>query len=106
MLVGMRDNRRLAVSPSAYDIHERAVAAAKRTEYPAFIADIDLDALAPGRVTTMAALELSLEGLWLRARDGYVLADPDLLDRAADHAPRRWLRRLWVTLNSETVIPL
>ena len=74
-----------------------------------FIADESLDTLAHGRVTTMAAIELSPRGWWRRLDGGYVIVDQELID-ALSHSPTRRrfgaaCRRLWKTLNSETVIP-
>jgi hypothetical protein len=81
------------------------------------VCDADLDALGSGHVTTLAALELSLAGLWRRTTDGYVVTDLDLVDHLAASPARRagerWGRvaraamaRCWRVLNSETVIPL
>lgn len=106
--------RAQAVSIAALEIHVLAVERAVRTDRPAFVSDECLDALAPGRVTTMAALELCLAGLWRRVDvghdPGYVVADPDLIDHLAIPGWRRTvaaaLRRVWHALNSETVIPL
>jgi hypothetical protein len=123
MLMGMRDKdvldevqllrekpRSAEVSPEALAIHVRAVTAAAHTDYPAFVSDECLDSIAPGDVTTIAALELCLAELWLRARDGYVVVDLDLVNRMAGSPILRRMRaagrRLWVLLNSETVIPL
>ena len=80
------------LSGTALEIHVRAVADSAGTAYPAFVADERLDAIAPGAVTTMAALELCLVGLWYRATDGYVIADLDLVERFGEPTPRRWLR--------------
>lgn len=107
----LRERRRSgSVSASALEIHVRAVRAAVRTDCPAFVSDACLDSIAPGGVTTMAALELCLAGLWDRARDGYVITDFDLIHRLSGSPTWRWVRsachRLWVALNSESVIPL
>ena len=64
------------------------------TTYPAFIPDERLDAVGLGRVTTMAALELCLAGLWYRASDGYVIADLDLVERLAVPVGRRRMRAI------------
>ncbi|MBX7432455.1 hypothetical protein JDV09_10115 [Mycobacterium sp. Y57] len=80
------------LSASALEIHVRAVVDSARSPYPAFVADARLDAIAPGPVTTMAALELCLVGLWYRASGGYVIADLDLVERISEPTGRRWLR--------------
>lgn len=98
------------LSPVALEIHVRAVAHSVRTSCPAFIADEALDTIAPARVTTMAALELCLAEVWHRARDGYVIADFDLIDHMSTSPTRRFLaavcRRVWRELNGERFIPL
>lgn len=80
------------LSGTALEIHVRAVADSAGATYPAFIADERLDAIAPGPVTTMAALELCLVGLWYRAAGGYVIADLDLVERLGQPAGQRYLR--------------
>ncbi|MCU1698500.1 MAG: hypothetical protein JWR34_4563 [Mycobacterium sp.] len=99
-----------ALSPIALEIHVRAVDHTVHTTCPAFISDEALDAIAPARVTTMAALELCLAEVWHRAKDGYVIADFDLIDHMSESPTRRRLlafcRRLWRELNSEKFIPL
>jgi hypothetical protein len=104
------DRSRPVLSPASLEIHVRVVDHLAHTTRSNFIADGGLDGLAPGPVTTMAAIELSLAGWWRRLDGGYVIVDQDLID-ALSHSPtRRRLgaacRRLWKTLNSETVIPL
>ena len=98
------------LTPMALEIHVRAVDHTVHTTCPAFISDDALDAIAPGRVTTMAALELCLAEVWHRAKDGYVIADFDLIDHMSEGPTRRRLRaacrRLWRELNSERFIPL
>jgi len=98
------------LSPIALEIHVRAVDHTVHTTCPAFISDEALDAIAPARVTTMAALELCLAEVWHRAKDGYVIADFDLIDHMSESPTRRRLlafcRRLWRELNSEKFIPL
>jgi hypothetical protein len=98
------------LTPMALEIHVRAVDHTVHTTCPAFISDHALDAIAPGRVTTMAALELCLAEVWHRAKDGYVIADFDLIDHMSEGPTRRRLRaacrRLWRELNSERFIPL
>jgi hypothetical protein len=98
-----------ALSPIALEIHVRAVDHTVHTTCPAFISDEALDAIAPARVTTMAALELCLAEVWHRAKDGYVIADFDLIDHMSESPTRRHLlafcRRLWRELNSEKFIP-
>lgn len=87
-----RQRRSAQVSAAALEIHVRAVADRTGSPFPAFVPDHRLDAIAPGPVTTLAALELCLAGLWYRAADGYIVADLDLVDRLAAPAGRRWLR--------------
>lgn len=75
------------VSPLALEIHVRAVSRSVRSANPTFISDAGLDAVAPARVTTMAAVELCLAGLWHRSTGGYggyVIADDDLIDHLSD----------------------
>jgi hypothetical protein len=103
------DRSRPILSPAALEVHVRVVDHLAHTTGANFIADEILDTLAHGRVTTMAAIELSLAGWWRRLDAGYVIVDQELID-ALSHSPtRRRLgaacRRLWKTLNSETVIP-
>jgi hypothetical protein len=110
-----------AVSPVASEIHVRAIAHTVHTAFPAFIADEDLDAIAPGRITTIAALELCLAGMWHRAKDGYVVSDLDFIDHMSAGIMRRNLRRVaarwtrktveacrhaWDVLNRDNFIPL
>ena len=99
-----------SLSAMALEIHVRAVDHTVHTSCPAFISDDVLDTIAPGRVTTMAALELCLAEVWHRAKDGYVIADFDLIDHMSESPTRRRLRavwhRLWRELNSEKFIPL
>ncbi len=106
-----RNNLR-SVSPLALEIHVRAVGRSVRTANPALISDAGLDAIAPGHVTTMAAVELCLAGLWHRTTNGYggyVIADPELIDHMAEvRVLRRFkaaCRRWWRDLNSEKSIP-
>ena len=101
------------VSPLALEIHVRAVGRSVRTANPAFISDAGLDAIAPGHVTTLAAVELCLAGLWARSTNGYggyVIADPELIDHMSEVPVLRRIkaafRRLWRELNSEKFIPL
>jgi hypothetical protein len=101
------------VTPLALEIHVRAVARSVRTANPAFISDAGLDAIAPGPVTTLAAVELCLAGLWHRTTGGYggyVISDSDLIDHMAELPVLRRLkdvcRRWWRELNSERFIPL
>lgn len=79
------------LSTLALEIHVRAVADRAGAAYPAFVPDERLDAIAPGRVTTMAAVELCMAGMWYRATDGYVIADLDLVEDLSRPAVRRWL---------------
>lgn len=89
-LQGMR--RTALLSTGALEIHVRSVADRTGSKFPAFIPDERLDAIAPGRITTMAAVELCMAGLWYRACDGYVIADLDLVERLGRPARGRWLR--------------
>ena len=95
----------VTVEPYALQIHLKGkpgvaerIAAAEGTNdgarATAFIADERLDSVGPGRVTTMAALELCLAGLWYRASDGYVIADLDLVERLAEPVGRRRMRAI------------
>jgi hypothetical protein len=85
-------DRSANLSSSALEIHVRSVMDRVGTTYPAFIPDERLDAVGPGRVTTIAALELCLAGLWYRAADGYVIADLDLVERLGEPLGRRRMR--------------
>jgi hypothetical protein len=100
----LREGR--ALSPLALEIHVRAVGHSVHTAFPAFIPDDGLDAIAPGHVTTMAALELCLAEVWHRASDGYVIADFDLIEHMSEGFVRRFARKVWRELNSEKFIPL
>ena len=104
------DKARPVLSPTALEVHVRVVDHLAHSTRGAFIADEILDTLAHGRVTTMAAIELSLAGWWRRLDGGYVIADQDLIDALSHSALWRRVgaacRRMWRTLNSETVIPL
>ena len=84
--------RSAQVAPITLEIHVRAVADSVGTPFPAFVPDERLDAIAPGPVTTLAALELCLAGLWYRASDGYVIADLDLVERLSRPVGRRRVR--------------
>jgi hypothetical protein len=83
--------RSASLSTLALEIHVRAVADRAGSAYPAFVPDERLDAIAPGRVTTMAAVELCMAGMWYRATGGYVIADLDLVEHLSRPARRRWL---------------
>jgi len=102
--------RSQCVSPAALELHVRAVDRTVRTDCPVFVSDALLDEIATGHVSTMAALELSLAGLWDRARGGYVVSDLDLIDRLGTSAARRTLastlRHWWQVLNRDNFIPL
>lgn len=98
------------VSLSALEMHVRVVDHTVHTVSPEFISDRGLDVVAPGPVTTMAAIELCLVGWWRRIDGGYVISDDELI-RQMSHSSltRRFsatFRRLWKALNSESVIPL
>lgn len=84
--------RSALLSTLALEIHVRAVADRIGSPYPAFVPDERLDAIAPGRVTTMAAIELCMAGMWYRATDGYVIADLDLVEHLSRPARQRWLQ--------------
>lgn len=104
------DKARAVLSPACLEVHVRVVDHLAHTTGSNFIADEALDTLAHGRVTTMAAIELTLAGWWRRLDGGYVIVDQELIE-ALSHSPaRRRLgaacRRLWRILNSESVIPL
>lgn len=89
----LKKQRRTArLSANALEIHVRAVAGGVGTAYPAFVPDERLDTIADGRVSTLAALELCMAGLWYRASDGYVVADLELVDRLSQPSRQRWLR--------------
>ena len=109
------------VSAVALEIHVRVVDHTVQTAFPAFISDEDLDAIAPGPITTVVALEMCLAGMWHRAKDGYVISDFDFIDHMSASAARRrvraarvrWTRRTidaccrgWRALNRENFVPL
>lgn len=109
------------VSTVALEIHVRAIDRTIRTAFPAFVSDNDLDAIASGQVTTLAALELCLAGMWHRTKDGYVVSDFDFIDhmsagivrRRLRTARSRWTRttviafhRAWDFLNRDNFVPL
>ena len=102
----LRDSRRGAhVSATAIELHVRAVSRSVRTRRPAFVADAALDLIAPGSVTSVAALELWMAGLWQRVPGGYLIDDRELIAHLSAGRVRRWIRRVWLNLNSESVIP-
>jgi hypothetical protein len=102
----LRDSRRGAhVSATALELHVRAVERSVRTRHPAFVSDAILDAVAPGSVTTVAALELWVAGLWRRTEGGYLVDDRELIAHLSVGPVRRWGRRVWSYLTSEPVIP-
>jgi hypothetical protein len=104
------DKARPLLSPTSLEIHVRAVDHLAHTTRSNYLDDAGVDTLGSGPDTTMAALELCLAGWWRRLDGGYLIVDQELIDAMA-HSPR-WrrfgatCRRLWKTLNSETVIPL
>lgn len=104
-----KKKRSQQVSATALELHVRAVDRSVRTDCPVFVSDAMLDEIAPPQVSTMAALELSLAGLWDRARGGYVVSDLDLIDRLGAGAVRRRLtsavRRSWRAINRDNFIP-
>jgi hypothetical protein len=108
------DAVRSIVSPASREVHVRAVRHLARTTGAQFIDDAGLDGIAPGSVTTIAAIELCLAGWWRRLDGGYVIADV-IADRDPIDAMSRgrtWrrvgavCRRVWKALNSEKFIPL
>jgi hypothetical protein len=112
-----RKPRGSVISDAALEVHVRAVARSVHTDCPAFVSYADLDEVAPGPITTMAALELCIAELWLDARDGYVIADLALIERLSAGTVDLWFRRvasrltramrgLWRALNDERFIPL
>ena len=102
----LRDSRRGAhVSATAIELHVRAVSSSVRTRRPAFVADAALDRIAPGSVTSVAALELWTAGLWRRVSGGYLIDDRELIAHLSAGPVRNWARRVWKYLNSESIIP-
>jgi hypothetical protein len=101
------------VSLSALEMHVRVVDYTVHTECPGFISDSGLDVVAPGALTTMAAVELCLVGWWRRLDGGYVISDDELIKHMAQSTWTRKVvakvvaasRRVWKALNSESVIP-
>ncbi|MCV7419565.1 hypothetical protein H7K45_03345 [Mycobacterium yunnanensis] len=104
------DGPRAVLSTSALEVHVRVVDHLAHTTRSKFVTDEVLDTLVHGRVSTMAAIELSLAGWWRRIDGGYVVVDQELIDAMSRHPARRRIgrtcRRLWSFLNSESVIPL
>lgn len=82
------------VSPAALAIHVRAVDRSVRTDCPVFVSDAMLDDIDAADVTTLAALELTLAGLWDRADGGYVISDLQLIDRLGANPVRRTMMGL------------
>ena len=102
----LRDSGRGAnVSAPALEVHVCAVERSVKTRYPQFVSDAILDALAPGSVTTLAALELCLVGLWRRIDGGYIVDDAALVAHLSAGRLRRWAQMVWRYLNSEPVLP-
>jgi hypothetical protein len=104
------DKARPVLSNTSLEVHVRAIGHLSSTTRSNYLGDRELDTLASGPVTTMAAIELSLAGWWRRLDGGYLIVDQELIDAMA-HSPswRRLAaacRRVWTRLNSETVIPL
>ena len=80
-------------SDAALEVHIRAVARSVRTECPAYVGYADLDAVAPGPITSLAALELCFADLWHDARGGYVVTDNELIARLSAGPVDLWFRR-------------
>ena len=104
------DKTRAVLSPESLEVHVRVVDHLAHTTGADYVPDEILDTLVHGRVSTIAAIELTLAGWWRRLDGGYVIVDQDLID-ALSHTPTRRrfgaaCRRLWRFLNSESVIPL
>lgn len=104
------DKSRAVLSPESLEVHVRVVDHLAHTTGVNYVSDEILDTLVHGRVSTIAAIELTLAGWWRRLDGGYVIVDQELID-ALSHSPtRRRLgaacRRMWRFLNSESVIPL
>ena len=87
----------------------------------AYVGYADLDAVAPGPITSLAALELCFADLWHDALGGYVVTDDELIARlsagpgdwwfrrAVRHLTRTMLRvarKVWRALNEERFVPL
>lgn len=86
------------VSPLALEIHVRAVARSVRSANPAFISDAGLNAIAPGNVTTLAAAELCIAGVWHRSEGGYggyVITDDELIGHLAEWSLVRRIKGAW-----------
>lgn len=101
------------MSPLALEIHVRTIDHTVRTSSPDFVADVDLDEIASGAITTMAAVELCLAGVWHRTVGGYVIDDQKLIDALSVPPPISMLascgracRRAWDVLNRDHFIPL
>ena len=92
-----------AVSAVALEIHVRVVDHTVQTAFPAFISDADLDAIAPGPVTTIVALEMCLAGMWHRAKDGYVISDLDFIDHMSASAARRRIKAAKIRWTRKTI---
>jgi hypothetical protein len=116
-----RKPRAQFISIAALEVHVRAIAQSAGTDSPAFVGYTDLDAIAPGPVSTMAAVELCLAKLWVQSVGGYVVTDTELIERMSTrsldpwsrraalrltHSASRALRRIWRVLNEERFIPL
>ena len=92
-----------AVSAVALEIHVRVVDHTVQTAFPAFISDEDLDAIAPGPVTTIVALEMCLAGMWHRAKDGYVISDFDFIDHMSASIARRRVKAAKIRWTRKTI---
>ncbi|MUL46001.1 hypothetical protein FZI85_22340 [Mycobacterium sp. CBMA293] len=102
----LRDSSRGAhVSATAIELHVRTVYRSVRTRRPSFVSDASLDAIAPGSVTTIAALELWTAGLWQRVPGGYLIDDTELIAHLSAGPVRRLARRVWKRLNNGSIIP-
>lgn len=107
-----RPDRSLVTTP-ALGVHVRVVARSADVIRPSYVTDSELDELADPQVTTMAAVELCLAGLWRRTEGGYVITDVDYIASVLVEAQHpRWTRRLaatcrrlWAERDSERFIP-
>ena len=104
------DKARPVLTPTSLEVHVRSVGHLARTTRSNYLPDRELDTLAAGTVTTMAAIELCLAGWWRRLDGGYLIVDQQLVDAMAHGTRWRRLksacRRAWRILNRDNFIPL